>query len=63
MEQEILRVRLNDYITRSGIKAKFVANKIGVQESVLCHFRKGLKDLYPENLKALKQLLEKSSTN
>jgi hypothetical protein len=59
VEQEVLRAKLNTYIFESGIKAKFIAQRINVDESILCRFRKGLKDLYPENLKSLKQYLEK----
>lgn len=56
-KQQEIRQMLNTYIAETGVKAKFIADKLGVHESVISVFRKGKRDLYPETLNAIENFL------
>jgi hypothetical protein len=57
MKQEELRTKLNNWIDKSHIKAKYVAMDLGIEESVFCRFRKNTRDLYFEDAEKLEQFL------
>lgn len=48
-----VREQLEKYAVEKGIKYKFIAAQIGVSESMLCHFRKGRKELGQTKLNML----------
>lgn len=56
-QMEILREKLEKYITESGIKQKFIASKINVDTSVLCRFLKGERSMHIQNLNELEKFL------
>lgn len=59
-KQEIVRQDLNTYIEASGIKAKFICEKVldNLDTSVLCRFRKGERDLFEDTLSKLEKYLD-----
>lgn len=58
MNDKELRDKLNLYILNTGLKAKFLANKLGINESIFSKYRKGYKQLYPEQLDAIRIYLD-----
>lgn len=58
MNENLIRDRLNLHIKLTGIKAKFLAKKLGINESIFCRFRKGNRDLYIDQLIAIKSYLD-----
>lgn len=57
MSQEELRIKLNNWIDKSHVKAKYVALDLGIEESVFCRFRKNARDLFIEDAERLEKYL------
>ena len=57
MDANILKKELESYCNRNGIKYKYIAEQIQTSESMLCHWRKGRKNLQDKQLQQLKNLL------
>ncbi|CAK7015380.1 hypothetical protein [Tissierella sp.] len=52
-----LREQLQEFVKVNGIKYKYIAEQINISESLLCHWRKGRKELSQDKLNQLKILL------
>lgn len=57
MDVNLLKQELEIYCNKNGIKFKYIAEQINVSESMLCHWRKGRKNLQREQLERLKIIL------
>ena len=57
MDVNLLKEDLEVYCSKNGIKYKYIANEIHTSESMLCHWRKGRKNLQQNQLEQLKNLL------
>jgi hypothetical protein len=57
-KQNEIRDRVDALIKNKGVRAKFIAQQISLDESVLCRFRKGTKELWDSSLNALEQFLD-----
>lgn len=40
-DQDVARKSFEQYLTDSGVKVRYIAQKIGCHESSICHWRKG----------------------
>ena len=57
MDANLLKQELEVFCKSNGIKYKYIAEKINTSESMLCHWRKGRKNLQSNQLKQLKNLI------
>ena len=57
IQQEDIRIRLNSFIIINGTKAKFIAEQCKVDPGLICRFRKGKKQLWPETLAKIDEFL------
>jgi DNA-binding transcriptional regulator YiaG len=57
MDVNLLKEELEVYCKFNGIKYKYIAEQIHTSESMLCHWRKGRKNLSSRQLEQLKILL------
>lgn len=57
MNVKKLKQELEVFCKSNGIKYKYIADQIQTSESMLCHWRKGRKNLQDKQLQQLKNLL------
>lgn len=57
MNQEEVRSRLIAILNDTGIKSKFICDKIGLTQDVFSRFKTGAKNLSDDNLEALDKFL------
>lgn len=56
-DQEIIRERLNQYISKNGIKAKYIAKQINVPDYMICRFRSNKINLNESSIESLDEYL------
>lgn len=57
MDARKLKKELDLYVKKNGIKYRYIAKEIGISESMLCHYRKGRRNLAQEQLQQLQKIL------
>lgn len=57
MNNEKVRVLLNNYIKENGVKVNYVAKSVGLSESALCRFRHNKRGLREKNLNKILEFL------
>ncbi|WP_313232349.1 helix-turn-helix domain-containing protein [Tissierella praeacuta] len=57
VDVNLLREQLQEFVKSNGIKYKYIAEQLNISESMLCHWRKGRKELSRNTLEQLKILL------
>jgi len=57
MKQDIVREDLKNYLKENGIKAKFIANKIGISAVMISYFINGKKRLSSNNLVLISEII------
>lgn len=57
-EQIAVMKRLNDFLERRGLRAKFLAQQVGISEASLYGFKSGCKLLTQKQLQKLRDFIE-----
>ena len=57
IDVDLVRDNLEVYVKEKGVKYKYIAEQIGISESMLCHWRKGRKELGEIKLQALNKYI------
>ena len=57
MDVKILKQELEQYVKSNGIKYRYIAQQINVNESVLCNWRKDRRNLTQQQLQELQNLI------
>lgn len=61
INREELRQSLVDFLKKNGVKSRFIANAIGLDETVLSRFKSGTRDLLEYTARDLKIWLDNHS--
>lgn len=57
MSNEIVREKLNDFLETRGVKNRWVAEKLGLSATTVSYFRRSMRDLRPDKLQLLWNLI------
>lgn len=58
LNQEECRELLEVYLQNTGIKVRYLCKRLGLDETIISHFRHGRKELYESDLQKLTSYLQ-----